>query len=105
MIDNGASVENDISLESDEMEPLLPFHIKQVITYTLNKLMSGEPQVIDPVCNLRIFYPVCQQVVLQYLNDILLQLNKTLPVTYCMIPVTQLHNVNTILSISAMRHN
>ena len=92
-------------LESDESEPLLPVHIEQVIMYTLNKLMSGEPQVVDSVCNLRIFYPVSQQLVLQYVSDILSQLSEKLPITYSMVPVIQLHSINTVLSVSAIRHN
>lgn len=103
--DNGASIEGDISLEIDDTEALQPSHIEHVISYTLNKLMSGEPQAADPVCSLRIFYPVCQQLILHYVCNILLKLTESLPMTYTVVPVVQLHNVNTVLSVSAIRHN
>lgn len=80
-------------------------HIEQVINYTLNKLMSGEPSPEDPVCNLRIFYPICQQLILKYVHDVLMKLAVQLPIAYTLVPVVQLHNVNTVLSVCAVRHN
>lgn len=103
--DNGASVEGDISLETEVPEALQESHIEKVITYTLNKLMSGEPHAVDPVCSLRIFYPVCQQLIIHNVCNILSKLSDNLPVTYTLVPVMQLHNVNTVLSVSALRHN
>lgn len=103
--DNGASVEGDISLETELPEALQESHVEKVITYTLNKLMSGEPHAIDPVCSLRIFYPVSQQLIIQHVCNILSKLSDSLPVSYTLVPVMQLHNLNTVLSVSALRHN
>lgn len=103
--DNGASVEGDISLETEEAEPLQYFHIEHVINYTLNKLMSGEPQPEDSVCNLRVFYPICQHLIINHVHDILTKLTESIPMTYTLVPVIQLHNINTVLSFCAVRHN
>ncbi|XP_065203187.1 uncharacterized protein LOC135833358 [Planococcus citri] len=103
--DNGASVEGDISVETEEAEPLQQFHIEQVLKYTLAKLMSGEPQPVDSVCSLRVFYPISQQLILNHVHDLLIKLTESIPMTYTMVPVIQLHSVNTVLSLCAVRHN
>lgn len=124
--ERGGSVEGNVMMDGDsENRTLNENQIEQLISYTMKKLMSGDPQSTDLCCNMRIFYRVNQQHILRSLYNVLTRIknnfeyandnsddsnnecdsNNKNRLTFTLIPVLQLHHINTVLSLSAIRHS
>ncbi len=101
---SATSTEGDIILPSENVETLDRAHVEETINYVLNKLTNGTALTDDSLCSFKVFYPIFQQLILNYTHEVFLNLAARLPIAYTLIPVLQLCDTNTMLSICAIQH-
>ncbi|CAG2063915.1 unnamed protein product [Timema podura] len=88
-------------------EPLSPHQmtdedLSEVLCYTLSKLLRKVPPTT--VCNLRVFFQVGKGIGPHRIQNVL---NKAegFNIIHTIVPVVQLHNSHTFMSICGVRHD
>ncbi|KAF5286755.1 hypothetical protein FQA39_LY04178 [Lamprigera yunnana] len=99
---NISAVVSHIDCSQDNNATISIEHYVEMFKYIIHKLQLGLENDATSICNLKIFYNVKKDILINDLIYVVDELKKTVLLVYTVVPVVDLYNEHTLLSVSGM---